>query len=189
MANLAQHSGHRCPVLAVTLKLLGFRVFVFLSGMTQGPWVLGNIQRHRKGMSYLLASHWLAASTLGGPLNCWAADPVIVPSSEEGGRLGLPVCFAFCVRPVVTKGRFPLVTVELALARTDQAAQARQAWGPCGAATLRRIPRSQQPGAASFGSLILHPTPPHGGVKTHRLFSWLFPKALAWNILELWILW
>lgn len=70
-------------------------------------------------MSYLLASLWLAASSLGGPLNCWADYPVIVPSSEERGLLGLRVCFAFCVRPVVTKGRFPLVTVELTLARTD----------------------------------------------------------------------
>lgn len=91
-------------------------------------------------MSYLPASHWLPASDLGGPLSCWDDYPVIVPSSEEGGLLGLRVCFAFCVRPVVTKGRFPLVTVYLALARTERAAQAQQAWGPCGAATLKRTP-------------------------------------------------
>lgn len=106
-------------------------------------------------MSYLLASHWLVASNLGGPLNCWADYPVIVPSSESG-LLGLRVCFAFCVRPVVTKGRFPLVTVELTPARTDPRSSGTAGLGTCVAATLRSIPRSQQPGA--FTALQILPS-------------------------------
>lgn len=110
-------------------------------------------------MSYLLASRWLAASNLGGPLNCWANYPVIVPSSEERGLLGLRVCFAFCVRPVVTKGRFPLVTVELTLARTDPGSS-----GTAGLGTLcvSHIQEDTQVSAAQcclHCTRILPPTP------------------------------
>lgn len=40
----------------------------------------------------------------------------------------LPSVFSW---PVVTKGRFPLVTAELTQARADPA-RAREAWGPAG---------------------------------------------------------
>lgn len=129
-------------------------------------------------MSYLLASHWLTASNLGGPLNCWADYPVIVPSSEEREACeAFRVCFAFCVRPVVTKGRFPLVTVELTLARTDP--------GSSGTAGLGSLCGShiQEDTQVSAAQCYLHYTqilPPV--VKTHQLYSWLFSKALAWNI-------
>lgn len=125
-------------------------------------------------MSYPLASHWLTASNLGGPINCWTLYSVIVPSSEEGGLLGLRVCFAFCVRPAVTKGRFPLVTVELALARADPGSS-----GTAGLGTqwVSHTPEETQVSAAQCCLLYALILPQM--MKTHQLFSWLFSKALA----------
>lgn len=92
---------------------------VFLSGVAKGSLGLGTYTETWEGNALPTGlplarslQPWRALTLLGD-------HPVIVPSSEEGGLRGLRVCFAFCVRPVVTKGRFPLVTVELASARTD----------------------------------------------------------------------
>lgn len=135
-------------------------------------------------MCYLLASHWLAASSLGEPLHCWAGHPVIVPSSEEGGLRGLRVCFAFCVRPVVTKGRFPLVTVELAPARTDPGSS-----GTAGLGTLWGSHTQEDTWVLAAQCCLYYAPILPLVMKTHKLFSWPLSKALAWNIPELWILW